>query len=327
MRSARSITGLAILISSLSIGLSACEEDEAWSRSVRGEQGGRIEQVRPASRTVSDRQRDRRRPRRDRTSRRLARGGAQLLPHFGDYTLHESGFSTTRFKNAHGTLTIDLVDDCGDWTLQEKLDLNFRDRNDKSHPSNLLYRASEVASAKKFVFAYSREHLGERTDMIGDVREIDGGFMARFQAPAMPDLFLPPDLVFPVTHLRQILSAARSQQTAFETTVFDGGNPFPYRALTTIGQPLRADDSNPRVVAARTELDRQSSDRLPEGRHWPVRIDYFPLDDDYAPPIFSREFLLHENGIILSFHFDYGDLQVDARLKTLDIRKAKDCPR
>ena len=94
MRPARSITGLAILISLMGLGLSACEEDQAWNRSVRSDQGSRVERVRPTSRTVSDRQRDRR-PRRDRTSRRLARGGAELLPHFADYTLHESGFTTS----------------------------------------------------------------------------------------------------------------------------------------------------------------------------------------------------------------------------------------
>jgi hypothetical protein len=108
--------------------------------------------------------------------------------------------------------------------------------------------------------------------------------------------------------------------------VFDGGNTFPYRAQTTISQPLRGDDPNPRVVAARTELDSKSSDRLPEGRHWPVRIDYFPPDDAYAPPVFTREFLLHENGIILSFHVDYGDIQMDARLRHLDIREPIACP-
>ena len=184
-----------------------------------------------------------------------------------------------------------------------------------------------MRSANEFVFAYSRDHLGERTDFIGDVLEIDGGFMARFQVPeTTPDLFFSSDLVFPVSHFSRILSEARRGRTNFETTVFDGGNAFPYRAVTTIGGSLRDDDANPRVVAARTELDQASSDRLPPGRHWPVRIDYFPLDDDYAPPIFTREFLLHESGVVLSFHFDYGDLQMDARLKTLDIRDPRPCP-
>ncbi len=326
MRPARSIIGPALLILSLSFGLVACREDEAWSRSVGNGEGSSVSQIRPASRTVSDRQRERRRARRDRTSRRVGRGGGNLLPHFADYAVHETGFTTTRFKRAHGSLTVELVDDCGDWTLQEKWDLDLRDQDDASHQSNLLYRASEMRSADKFVFAYSRDHLGERTDFIGDVLKIDGGFMARFRVPEIPDVFLSDDLTFPVTHLRQTLSEARREQTTFETTVFDGGNEFPYRAVTTVGRQLRADDQNPRVAAARTELDTRTSDRLPDGRHWPVRIEYFPLDDVYAPPVLVREFLLHETGIVLSFHFDYGDVQMDARLKTLDIREAKRCP-
>ena len=326
MRPARSIIGLAVLTLSLGFGLVACRDDGAWGQSVRGDDGSRASQVRPASRTVSDRQRERRRARRDRTSRRLGRSGGSLLPHFADYAVHETGFSTTRFKRAHGSLTVELIDDCGDWTLQERWNLDLQDQDDESHPSNLLYRASEIRSVDKFVFAYSRDHLGERTDFIGDVLEIDGGFMARFRVPEIADLFLPGDLIFPVTHLRQILSEAGRGQTTFETTVFDGGNEFPYRAVTTISRQLRPDDRNPRVAAARTELNRKTSDRLPDGRHWPVHIEYFPLDDPYAAPVFVREFLLHETGIVLSFHFDYGDVQMDARLKTLDIREAKRCP-
>lgn len=326
MRSGRSIIGLAVLSLSLGLGLAACVEDEAWSRSVGNTDDPQLERIRPASRNVSDRQRERSRARRDRSSRRLGRGGSPLLPHFADYTIHESGFSTTRFKAAHGTLTIELIDDCGDWTLQEKLDLNLQDQTDETHRSNLLYRASEVRSANKFVFAYSKDHLGERTDFIGDVLEIEGDFMARFRSPEIGDIFLPSELIFPIDHLRQTLSEARRRQTEFETVLFDGGNSIPYRAVTRISQPLRGDDRNPRVVAARTELDTRTSDRLPEGRHWPVRTDYFPLDDPYAPPVFVREFLLHESGVVLSFHFDYGDLQVDARLKNLDIREAAPCP-
>ncbi|MGI9501773.1 MAG: EipB family protein [Geminicoccaceae bacterium] len=325
VRPAGSIIVPVVLVMSLGLGPSALSDQAAGKGSVSDDEIGETQEIRPASQSVSERQRDRRRARRDRTRRRFSRGGSEILPHFADYTIHETGFSTTRFKSAHGMLTVEMINDCGDWTLQEKWDLDLRDQDDQSNRSNLLYRASEVRSANKFVFAYTREHLGERADFIGDVLEVDGGFMARFREPEIPDAFMPDDLIFPITHLRQILSEARRGRTEFETLVFDGANSSPYRAVTTISQPLRADDPNPRVVAARTELDRQTSDRLPDGRHWPIRVDYFPLDDAFAAPILTREFLLHENGIVLSFHFDYGDIQMDARLKNLDIRDPIAC--
>ena len=275
---------------------------------------------------LSDRQRERDRARRDRTQRRFLRGGAEILPHFADYTIHETGFATTRFASAHGVLTVELVNDCGDWTLQEKLDLDLKDEAKQAFPSDLLYRASEVRSADRFVFAYSRQHLDERLDFIGDVIPIDGGQIVRFQEPETEDVVLPAEVNFPITHWRQVLAAARRDNAGFEAVVFDGGNNFAYRAVTTVGHSLRDDDPNPRVVTARTELDPRTSDRLPDGRSWPVRIDYFPLDDDFAPPVLVREFLLHESGIVLSFHFDYGDIQMDARLKNLDIREARTCP-
>ena len=327
MRPAGSIIVPLVLVASLGLGASALGDEALGEGSVNDAEIGETHEIRPASQSVSERQRERRRARRDRTRRRFARGGGEILPHFADYAVHEAGFANTRFKNAHGTLMVEMINNCGDWTLQEKWDLDLRDQDDQSFRSDLLYRSSEVRSANKFDFAYSRAHLDERVDFIGDVLEVDGGFMARFREPRIPDTFLPGDLVFPVTHLRQILSEARRGRDGFEAIVFDGANSSPYRAQTTISQPLRADDPNPRVVAARTELDHQSSDRLPDGRHWPIRVDYFPLDDAFAAPILTREFLLHENGIILSFHFDYGDIQMDAHLKLLDIREPIACPK
>jgi hypothetical protein len=280
--------------------------------------------IRLAAREGADRRE--RRDRLDRVGRRLGRGSAELLPHLGDYVIHESGFTTPRFKRAQGTLTINLTNDCGDWTLQEKWDLVLKDQLDEFHHSNILYRASEIASTDRFRFAYSRFHLGEETDFIGDVLPVDGGFQAIFSTPKIADLFMRSDIVFPVTHLRQVLAAARRQRGDFEVMVFDGANGFPYRAVTTISRDRRSDDRSPRVLSARTELDEKTSDRLPSGRHWPVRIDYFPEDDPHAPPVFTREFLLHENGIVLGFHLDYGDVQLDARLKNLDIHRAVECP-
>jgi len=119
--------------------------------------------------------------------------------------------------------------------------------------------------------------------------------------------------------------SARRRSSGFESIVFDGGNDFAYRAVTTISQPLPDDDGRGNVVGSRTDLDPRTSDRLPDGLYWPVRVEYFPVDDGFAPPVFTREFLLHENGIILSFHVDYGDLQMEARLKNLDIREAVSC--
>ncbi len=330
MRPAGSIIAKAMLVLFFSVGVAAGESknapgDAMQSAIQEGEGGvGQVE-IRPASQTASDRQRERRRVSRDRARRRFVRGGVELLPHFGDYAVHEKGFSTPRFKRAKGLFTVELIDHCGDWTLQEKWDLELEDQSGRSHHSNLLYRASEGDAGDRLVFAYSNDHLGERTDFIGDVVEVDRGYLARFREPARSDVFLPSDLVFPVAHLRQILSEARRQRGGFEAITFDGGNDFAYRAVTTINQPLLDEGQRDGVVATRTDLDPKTSDRLPDGRYWPVRVDYFPLDDAYAPPVFTRRFLLHENGIILSFQFDYGDIQMEARLKNLDIREATSC--
>jgi hypothetical protein len=328
VRPARVLLALALLTASLA--LVACDEQGEVSASTARDLVDPLKRAQHAAntyRTLRDIAGDRTRVRRDRSSRRLGRSGADLLPHRGDYAIHESGFATARFMSAHGVLSLSLVDDCNDWTLQEKWDVEFLDQAKRVHRSNLLYRASEKPSANRFIFAYSQEHLGERSDFIGDALPVDGGYLASFSEPEIAALYLPADVVFPITHLRQVLAAARRQRDGFQATVFDGGNAIAYRAETVIGRPLRSNDDNPRIKAARAELDEKTSDRLPDGRTWPVTVDYFPLDDPYAPPVFTRSFVLHESGVIISHHVDYGDLQVDARLKNLDILEPADCGR
>jgi hypothetical protein len=291
---------------------------------LQSQAGDRVDGVRRGVENLSDRLRNRR----DGGSSRSRRGGRSrggLMPHRGDYVIEVSGYSTARFAKAKGTLTIDLIDDCSDWTLQEKLNVTLQDQEKKTYRSNLLYRATEKVSADRFIFAYSRDHLGEREDFIGDARPAEGGFLATFIEPETADLLLPDDVVFPISHFRQIVAQAGRRRGQLETIVFDGGNDIAYQAVAQFGKPLRSNDDNPRVVAAREMLREQTSDRLPEGRTIPVSIAYFPLNDPYAPPIFTRDLLLHESGIIIGLHFDYGDFQMDASLANLDIFEPERC--
>ncbi len=326
MRSARPILLLAALLAPALV--AACDDQSSLGNIVRSEAGNRVDRVKRGAERISDRLRNRRGSSSRREGRDRQRGGRSkggLWPHRGDYAIEVSGYSSARYQNATGTLTIDVIDDCNDWTLQEKLDIVLLDQDKKPYGSNLLYRATEKASADRFIFAYSRDHLGERDDYIGDARPVPDGFLASFIEPKITDLMLPKDAVFPISHFRQVLANARRSRGKSETVVFDGGNAIAYQAITEIGRPLRSDDDNPRVVAAREMLERDTSDRLPAGKTWPVTISYYPLDDPYAAPVFTRDLLLHETGIIVGLHFDYGDLQMDASLVNLDIFEPARC--
>ena len=308
--------------------MAACDEQSSFGDTVRSQTAERVELLNRSSQSIGDRVRERRDRRRDRRgNRRSSRGRGDLLPHRGDYVIEVSGYSTTAFVNAKGTLTIDLVDDCNDWTLQEKLDVVLIDREKRTHRSNLLYRATEKNSADRFIFAYSRDHLGEREDYIGDARPVADGYLARFAEPKITDLVLPSDVLFPISHYRQVLADASGRRGGFEASVFDGGNAIAYDAVTEIGDPLRSNDDNVRVTRARTMLEKNGSDRLPAGLIWPVTTSFFPLDDEYAAPVFTRDFLLHETGIMIGLHLDYGDFQMDANLANLDILKPTRCAR
>ncbi|MGI9437329.1 MAG: EipB family protein [Geminicoccaceae bacterium] len=275
--------------------------------------------------TVTQRPRVPRGARRDRNTSRRSERGSDLMAHRGDYVVEVSGYTTERFIDAQGTLTMDLINDCNDWTLQEKVDVSLKDQEKQPHRISLLYRVSEKTSSNRFTFAYSRAHLLEREDFIGDAIPIQEGYLASFQEPRTADLVLPGGTIYPITLRRQMIAAAKRGRSGFQTIVFDGAIDIVYLADASIGRPVGDDDNNPRVADTRAMLSRKTSDRLPVGRTWPVTVRFFPYGDEYAPPVLVREFLLHESGIIVGLHFDLGDLQVNASLANLDIFDPDGC--
>ena len=287
--------------------------------------------------SFGERLRERRSTRRDRTSRRFSRGAADLVPHLADYVIHESGFVTGRFLAAQGQLTVDLTRHCQDWTLQESWAFTFRDQAGRGHDSDLLYRFTEAEAPSPSIFRYSRKHLEEPEELIyGKVLPDDLGFTVVFTEPKepgntggkTPELLLSNDIIFPVTHLREVIASAKRGRRELEAKVFDGGNLLPYRAVTRIGDSIRFRDEDARqILTAETELDIQTTDRLPSGRLWPIVTEYFPPNDAYAPPVFKRDLLLHESGIMINFHLDFGDLRMKGKLKNLDRHEPQPCTR
>jgi hypothetical protein len=257
----------------------------------------------------------------------LGRGRAAdtVLPHRGLYLVDITGYDTARFTDARGTLVIELAQHCNAWTLVEDLDITLSQDGHKAGRSKLIYNGVENHVSGEFTFAYARDHLGERVDFKGHAADLGPARLATFIAPPVADLEMPSGTVHPITHLRQVIAAAQRGEEQFQALVFDGANVVAYDAVAQIDPAVPTDKVNPMVRAVRELLDKHSPDQLPQGRIWPIDIDYFPANDQYARPVVRRETLMHETGITLALHLDFGDFRMDAKLAHLDVQEAPDC--
>lgn len=248
-----------------------------------------------------------------------------LLAHQADYVVEPSGYLTPSFDSAQGTLQIDLVKSCQDWTLQERLTVHLERPSGGRPESSVLYRGTEQLDEQRFSFAYSRRHPDNDADVIGQVKQEGRVLAASFQAPQSQVIDLPRQTVFPVQHLRQLIGAARRGRRELVTIVFDGANLDAYRALARISQPVEANPDDPKVPDIDRLLAQTRSDSLPRGRIYPIHIDYFPVADPAAAPLLQRDMLLHESGVIIGMHIDFGDLRMDATLAHLSRQSPPDC--
>jgi hypothetical protein len=252
-----------------------------------------------------------------------ARGGG-LLAHRASYVVEPSGYRTPIYDFAEGTLQIDLIEDCDGWTLQERLTVDLAKPEGGVPQSSILYRATEQAE-QRLTFSYSRRQPGDEADVIGEVYPEGRLLFANFTAPQRGEIDLPQGTIFPISHLRQVVAAARRGRPELDEIVFDGANLEPYRAHTVIRAPVRPSDDDPRLPDIERLLDRTGSDVLPRGRIFPVHIAYYSILEPFAPPVLEREMLLHESGVIVGMHIDFGDLRMDAKLAHLERQGPVDC--
>jgi hypothetical protein len=128
---------------------------------------------------------------------------------------------------------------------------------------------------------------------------------------------LPGEIVFPMTHQRRIIEAAKRGENMDRSVIYDGAEPDKYyTAVTFIGPELKAEP-----VAA-------MAGALSGLRSWRVSISYFDKaaetngEDVPSHQISMRMF---ENGVSSDLVMDYGDLQLEGALSEFELLKNASC--
>jgi hypothetical protein len=117
---------------------------------------------------------------------------------------------------------------------------------------------------------------------------------------------------FPTQHLIELITKARSGESFYETTLFDGSVDADKIMTTTviIGKETAPESGDPELPVMKT---------LGSEEYWPVSIAYFDLsgEDGEELPDYSTSFKLYENGVTRDLVMDYGDYSIKGRLVDL----------
>jgi len=173
----------------------------------------------------------------------------------------------------------------------------------------------EDADGKSFSFvtkSYTDQNLEK--ELRGNATREPDGVKIQIDKPETKSFELESTL-FPTQHLVDLIHRAKTGETFYETSIFDGSEDADKAMTTTVvvGKQTTTTNADPEFKALNA---------LGTEKFWPVDIAYF---DETSPeggedtPEYRISFKLYENGLTRDLDMDYGDFVIHGKLVDLAV--------
>jgi hypothetical protein len=173
----------------------------------------------------------------------------------------------------------------------------------------------EDAEGKSFSFvtkSYTDQNLDK--ELRGNATREPSGVKIQIDKPETKSFDLQPTQ-FPTQHLVDLIHRAKTGETFYETSIFDGSEDADKAMTTTVvvGKQTTTANSDPEFKALHA---------LGTEKFWPVDIAYFDEtseDGGEDTPEYRISFKLYENGLTRDLEMDYGDFVIRGQLVDLAV--------
>ena len=190
------------------------------------------------------------------------------------------------------------------------------DTRDASQVTDQQTTTFEDADGKSFSFvtkSYTDQNLDK--ELRGNATRESDGIKIQIDKPETKSVELEPTQ-FPTQHLVDLISRAKTGETFYETSIFDGSEDADKAMTTTVivGRQSNTSNGDPEAKA----LDALSGEKF-----WPVDIAYFDeaTEGGEDTPEYRISFKLYENGLTRDLEMDYGDFVISGQLVNLAVFK------
>ena len=188
------------------------------------------------------------------------------------------------------------------------------DTRDASQVTDQQTTTFEDADGKSFSFvtkSYTDQNLDK--ELRGNATRESDGIKIQIDKPETKSIELEPTQ-FPTQHLVDLISRAKTGETFYETSIFDGSEDADKAMTTTVivGRQSNTSNGDPEAKA----LDALSGEKF-----WPVDIAYFDeaTEGGEDTPEYRISFKLYENGLTRDLEMDYGDFVIQGQLVDLAV--------
>ena len=172
----------------------------------------------------------------------------------------------------------------------------------------------EDADGKVFSFvtkSYTDQNLDR--ELRGNATVEASGVKVKIDKPEPKNIELP-KTHFPTQHLFELIDKAKTGETFYETSIFDGSEDADKVMTTTVivGKKEGIEQNDP---------ERKVLSKLGEEKFWPVDIAYFDTSNEKGEevPEYRISFKLYENGLTRDLEMDYGDFVIKGKLVDLAV--------
>ena len=243
---------------------------------------------------------------------------SRLVSHRALYTISVARLDPRNYRSGvTGGLSLEFVNACDGFVLNQRF-LIQTDTEDGTTLNDMVLNSWEGRDGQSFRFKLRDQVNGDTDQELNGDAILSGprrGGVVRFTRPDNAELQLPAGILFPTAHTIRLLQMAETGRHWLQAAIYDGSSADGYADVGGfIGNPLPPETGKRNVLLALKGL-----------RSWPVRLGYFPTEEQQDTPDYEISYRLFENGVADDIVFDYGDYAIRATLVRLEVKPRDRC--
>ncbi len=237
----------------------------------------------------------------------------ELQPHRAYYTVTMESRPGPRSSvtDARGTMLIEFNKVCDGWTVQQRSETRLYHNDGSVEHIRWGYVTYETDDGSLFTFNTYRKTDDELVeDIRGRAKKTGDLIVVTYQKPEKKTLKLQEGALFPIQHIKALLTAAQAGEQIFPRIVFDGSSDEGASEINAFIGAKKVIAGNPAMEAVHQFANQP---------FWPVRFAvYGHTKTDYEPTYVTTQDLL-PNGIIEKYNIDYGGIKLHGVLERIEL--------
>jgi hypothetical protein len=248
----------------------------------------------------------------------LCLGGAEvpalafeIVPHRAVYDLSfASGKGNSQVVDVTGAMEFEWEDACDGWSVSQRTAMSFSYQTGETVNLGWNLVTWESKDGQRYRFFIRNLENGEVKEEYRGEAHLDGpgqGGVADYTLPEGRKIQLPAGTLFPTAHTVALLKHIEAGETFFWATIFDG---FDEDGVSDISAIVTKNLGTEAGVAGRLPL-------LSAGPSNRIHLAFFKHSNETTEPEHEQQLRLHMNGIVETITLDFGDFNVEGKLKEL----------